>query len=186
MIAARELDDPIAASEAAGKADRAHRRLGARARRAAPSRRTARRRRSPRRARPPARSARRTSSRRRPPPARRATISGSAWPKISGPHDMHPVDVAIARRRPRSYGALATADEERRVEADRPHRAHGRVHAARDERPRFAESSELRGSRRSEPFGRLPGPVRDDHVRARALDRSQTSRARPAARRASP
>ena len=54
------------------------------------------RRRSPPRAPPPARSRRRTT-RRAPRRLRpRRPVSGSACPKINGPHDMHPVQIAAA------------------------------------------------------------------------------------------
>ena len=61
-----------------------------------------------------------------------STVSGSACPKISGPHDCTQSSSAPAVGR-LEVGALAARDEERLVEADRPHRADGRVDAAGDQ-----------------------------------------------------
>src|SRR3954467_15764239 len=75
-----------------------------------------------------------------------STVSASAWPKSSGPphtphythahpprpRRLHPVDEPPAVGR-LEVGALAARDEERLVDADRAHRADGRVHAAGDQ-----------------------------------------------------
>ena len=61
-----------------------------------------------------------------------STVSGSAWPKISGPHDC----TQSSRRRPSRVSMYAPSprdDEERLVDPDRAHRADRRVDAAGDE-----------------------------------------------------
>src|SRR6185437_16808099 len=98
-------------------------------------------------------------------------------------------------------GALAAADEEGLVEADRAHRAHRRVHPAGNKLERAAEQftsrpqdaritavhispSEAKAfpptpenaqhfSGKLKPGGQLLRPVRDDEVGARSFDRRQ-------------
>ena len=118
VVAPRELDDPVAAGGARASAERAHGGLGAGVDTCAPSRWTGRRRRS--------RSASsisasvgapkvvpRSAAPRGPP----STISGSAWPRISGPQDADVVEVPLAVDvldvRP-----LPRAEEQRLAEAD--------------------------------------------------------------------
>ena len=85
VVAAVELDDLVAAGEAAREAQRAHRRLGAGATRRAPSPSTGTRRGASRRTGPRSRSARRTSCRSPSPRRSRRGSRGCAWPRISGP-----------------------------------------------------------------------------------------------------
>ena len=129
VVGAGELQELLAAGRRAGEADRAHRRLGARARSCAASRPTA--------------CGATTSSASSTSPAvgapkrraRRAAASATAC-------DDRRVRVAVDQRAPRAdpvdvavavdvdeLGALAALDEDR-VAADRAHRADRRVHAA--------------------------------------------------------
>ena len=62
-------------------------------------------------------------------------VSGSAWPKMQRPPRLHPVEQA-APVGGLEIGALAARHEERLVEADAPHCAHGRVDAAGNDLPR--------------------------------------------------
>src|SRR5581483_9113946 len=93
-----------------------------------------RRRRSRRQARPPPPSARRTTCR-SAPPRRPTPPSPGRRARRGGPPGHDPVDVAPAVH-VLEAGTRAAADEHGLVEPDRPHGAHRRVDAARDERPR--------------------------------------------------
>ena len=109
---------------------------------------------------------RRTSSR------RRRLLDGLDDLGIGVPEDEraprhHPVDVP-APVRVLEVGALGAGDEEGLLAAHRAPRAHGRVDAARDDRPRAAPE---RGGYNH--CAASLGPVGDDDVRAGALDRRQ-------------
>ena len=145
VVAARELDHPVAVRVGASEPKRGHRGLGARTRPGAPARPTGPRRRSPRRARPRPRSARRSSCPSSAASRTASTVSGSAWPKISGPHDC----TQSSRRRPSAvsmYAPSPRANEERLVDADRAHRPHRRVDAAGDQLLRAVPELGLRQS----------------------------------------
>ena len=187
VVAARELEDPVAAGGAAGEADRAHRRLGPRGDEAHLL---------DRRHRVDdllgeldlaLRSARRTSSRaRRLLDGRddlRVRVAEDERPPRHDPVDVAvPVDVL-------DVGPLAAGDEERLVRA-RPRRIArtgeltppGITSAARWKSPRAGLTSHS---------GELLRPVGHDHVRARALDRDEAlegglALVEPAARRRRP
>ena len=140
VVAAVELDDlasrPV---NAAREPQRAHRRLGARARRSAPSRSTAARR--------AISSASSTSSAVGAPklvPRRSAASTRRDDLRVRVAEDQRApradvVDVAVAVD-VEEVRALAAVDEERRA-ADGAERAHGRVHAAREERRRLREQA---------------------------------------------
>ena len=150
VVAAGELEDPVAPRERRGRA-------GARSspprcprRRAAPSRATGRRRRARRRARPRPRWRRRSVVPRSAASRTASTVSGSACPKSERPPGHHPVEVA-APLDVLEDRALAARGEERLVEPDGAHRAHGRVDAAGDQLERAPVEI---GARRSEPTPR--------------------------------
>ena len=182
VVAARELEDPVAPRRAAREPDRAHRGFGARAdhphlldRRErvddlvreldlALGRRAEGR------------------ARRRPCCWTASTVSRSAWPKISGPNDM----TQSTYRLPSASSTYAPFAASARRAARRARRRASRAPAS-SRRPgirRSASSAEL-GLRLQSQVGELLGPVGDDEVGARPPDRGQRLESRPAARRAS-
>ena len=172
VVAAGELEDPVAARERRARAGPRSSPPRCRTRRAAPSRPTAPRRRSPPRARPRASvgAPKRRPALQRPPRPPRAS-RGRRGRRSAAPSDMHPVDVAAARRRPRSSrrsprrtksgSSSPTARIARTGELTPPGMSRSR--AARRARTRCRQSH----------CGELLRPVREDEVGAGALDRGQ-------------
>ena len=168
VVAARELEDPVALRRAAGEPDRAHRRLGARADH---SHLLDRRERVDDLGRELDLSFGRRAE-------GRALVGGLLDGLDRLPVGMaedqraeghHPIDVlpAVGGRHVR---ALPAAHEERLVEPDGLHRAHGRVDAARDQALGLPRQLRLRLQSQARE---LLGPVADDEVGAGPLDRRQ-------------